>query len=107
MRPVRVNLASDILRHFSVLFCDILLLCSPNSAISSDIRVKRGSFFPVRILAGGSCEMRESHAECVRVGNYVRIPYSSKSNFGIHLLQAYLILGNQTLVYICYKHTLF
>ena len=29
-----------------------------------------GSFFPVRILAGGSCKMRESPAECVRVGNY-------------------------------------
>ena len=25
----------------------------------------------MRILAGGSCEMRESPAECVRVGNYV------------------------------------
>ena len=24
----------------------------------------------MRILAGGSCEMRESPAECVRVGNY-------------------------------------
>ena len=27
----------------------------------------------MRILAGGSCEMRESPAECVRVGNYVVI----------------------------------
>ena len=25
----------------------------------------------MRILAGGSCEMRESPAKCVRVGNYV------------------------------------
>ena len=71
VRPVRVNLASDILRHSSALFCDIILLYSPDSAIFSDMREICGSFFPVRILAGGSCEMRESPAECVRVGNYV------------------------------------
>ena len=70
VRPVRVNLASDILRHSSALFCDILLLYSPDSAIFSDMREICWSFFPVRILAGGSCEMRESLAECVRVGNY-------------------------------------
>ena len=71
VRPVRVNVASDILRQFSALFCDILLLYSLDSAIFSDMREICGSFFPVRILAGGSCEMRESPAECVRVGNYV------------------------------------
>ena len=71
VRPVRVNLASDILRHSSALFCDdILLLYSLDSVIFSDMREICGSFFPVRILAGGSCEMRESPAECVRVGNY-------------------------------------
>ena len=70
VRPVRVNLASDILRHSSALFCDILLLYSPDSAILSDMPEICGSFFPVRILAGGSCEMRESPAEGVRVGNY-------------------------------------
>ena len=76
VRPVRVNLTSDILRHSSALFCDILLLYSPDSAIFSDMREICGSFFPVRILAGGSCEMRESPAECVRVGNYAE-PFRS------------------------------
>ena len=65
-----MNLASDILRHSSALICDILLLYSPDSAIFSDMREICGSFFPVRSLAGGSCEMRESPAECGRVGNY-------------------------------------
>ena len=65
-----MNLASDILRHSSALFCDILLQHSPDSSIFSDMREICGSFFQVRILAGGSCEMRESPAECVRVGNY-------------------------------------
>ena len=49
----------------------ILLLYSPDPAILADMREIWGSIFPVRILAGGSCEMRESPAECVRVGNYV------------------------------------
>ena len=71
VRPARVNLTSDILRHSSALFCDILLLYSPDSAIFSDMREICGSFFPVRILAGGSCELRESPAECGRIGNYV------------------------------------
>ena len=70
VRPVRVNLAPDILRHSSALFCDILLLYSPDPAIFSDMREIYGSFFPMRILTGGSCEMRESPAECVRVGDY-------------------------------------
>ena len=67
VRPVRGNLASDILRY------------SPDSAIFSDMRDICGSFFPVRILAGGSCEMRESRAECVKVGNYVFINRSRPS----------------------------
>ena len=33
--------------------------------------------FPVRILAGGSCEMRESPAECARVGNYVLVLFDA------------------------------
>ena len=69
VRSVRVNLASDILRHSSALFCDILLLYSPDSAIFPDMREICGSFFPVRILAEESCEMRESPAEC-GIGNY-------------------------------------
>ena len=60
-----MNLASDILRYSPA--------NSPDSAIFSDMREMCGSFFPVQILAGGSCEMRESPAECVRVGNYGRI----------------------------------
>ena len=79
MRPVRVNLASNILRHSSALFCDILLLYSRDSAIFSYMREICGSFFPVRILAGGSCEMRESTAECVRVGNYAAVFAESNS----------------------------
>ena len=72
VRPARVNLASDNLGHSSALFCDILLPYSPESAIFSDMREICGRFFPVRILAGGSCEMRESPAECGRVGNYAK-----------------------------------
>ena len=58
VRPVRVNLASDILRHSSALFCDILLLYSPDSAIFSDMREIAGAFS----LCGF---WREDHAKCV------------------------------------------
>ena len=78
VRPVRVN----ILRYSAIFSCYILLLYSPDSAIFSDMREICGRFFPVRILAGGSCEMHESPAECVRVGNYVSL---KKEYFTLHV----------------------
>ena len=54
VRPVRVNLASDILRHSSALFCDILLILrySPTCVRYA------GAFY----LCGF---WREDHAKCV------------------------------------------
>ena len=59
---------SEFSTRYSATFFCVILRYSP--AIFSDMREICESFIPVRILAGGSCEMRESSAESVRVGNY-------------------------------------
>ena len=64
VRPVRVNLAADILRHSSALSCVILLRYSPDSAIFSDIR----ELFPCADFGGRI--MRNARVSR-RVGNYV------------------------------------
>ena len=107
MKSVRVNLASDILlRHSSALFCDILLLYSPDSAIFSCYILLilqysptcvryAGAFSLCGILAGASCEMRESPAECVRVGNYVNF-YSKHRSCENHKYLTLRILYKKT-----------
>ena len=49
----------DIFRH--ALFCDVLLLYSPDYVILSDMREKCGAFFP-----GGFWQ--EDHAKCIGGG---------------------------------------